>query len=238
MAMRGDTIVAVGTNAEVEPFIGSETEVIELEGHLAVPGLIDGHAHFMGVGRAPNAAKADGDQELGRDRRDGRGSSGQCRARRVDSRQGLASREVGQSSRAQRGRLAAPQRVEQDSPGQSRPAQSRKWPRDFRKRQSDGARWCYQATKPPEGGEIVRDAQGNPIGVFRETASLLVAPSSEWNETTATKMAILAAEECLSKGITSFHDAGTSIQTIELYRKLIREGKMPIRLWVMVSGSE
>jgi hypothetical protein len=92
-------------------------------------------------------------------------------------------------------------------------------------------------TQPPSGGEIVRDAKGNPMGVFRETASRLVSPSSDWNETTATKQALLAAEECLSKGITSFQDAGSSAQTIDLFRKLVNEGKMGVRLWVMISGS-
>jgi hypothetical protein len=53
----------------------------------------------------------------------------------------------------------------------------------------------------------------------------------------ARKRAILASEECLSKGITSFHDAGSASQTIDLYRKLLNEGKLGVRLWVMISGT-
>ncbi|PYR60584.1 MAG: amidohydrolase, partial [Acidobacteria bacterium] len=52
MAVRGDTIVAVGPAAEIKPYIGPATKVIDLKGALAVPGLIDGHAHFTGVGLA------------------------------------------------------------------------------------------------------------------------------------------------------------------------------------------
>lgn len=44
----------------------------------------------------------------------------------------------------------------------------------------------------------------------------------------------MAAKECLSKGITSFHDAGVTFDIIDLYRKLAEEGKLGVRLWVMI----
>src|SRR5258708_10643727 len=52
LAARGDTIVAVGTNDEIVPYIGPETRVVDLHGRLAIPGFIDGHGHFTGVGEA------------------------------------------------------------------------------------------------------------------------------------------------------------------------------------------
>ncbi len=52
LAARGDTIVAVGTNDEIVPYIGPETRVVDLHGRLAIPGFIDGHGHFTGVGQA------------------------------------------------------------------------------------------------------------------------------------------------------------------------------------------
>ena len=52
LAVRGDRIVAVGAIAEVEPYIGPATEVLELAGLTVVPGFIDGHAHFMGLGQS------------------------------------------------------------------------------------------------------------------------------------------------------------------------------------------
>ena len=51
LAARGDRIVAVGSDAEIEPFIGPETEVIDLEGMLAIPGLIEGHGHYLSLGQ-------------------------------------------------------------------------------------------------------------------------------------------------------------------------------------------
>jgi hypothetical protein len=52
LAVRGDRIVAVGTNEEVEAFIGRRTEVVDLGGRLAIPGFIEGHGHWMNLGRA------------------------------------------------------------------------------------------------------------------------------------------------------------------------------------------
>src|SRR5258706_8567368 len=52
LAARGDTIVAVGTNEEIAPYVGPQTRVVDLHGRLAVPGFIDGHGHFTGVGEA------------------------------------------------------------------------------------------------------------------------------------------------------------------------------------------
>ena len=52
VAIRGDTLVAVGTDAEVDSAVGPSTEVIELAGRLVVPGFIEGHGHLTGLGAA------------------------------------------------------------------------------------------------------------------------------------------------------------------------------------------
>jgi len=45
-------IIAVGSNQDISPYIGATTNVIDLDGSLAIPGFIEGHAHFMGIGDA------------------------------------------------------------------------------------------------------------------------------------------------------------------------------------------
>ncbi len=52
LAARDGRIVAVGSNAEIADYIGEGTEVLELDGNLAIPGFIEGHGHYMGVGRS------------------------------------------------------------------------------------------------------------------------------------------------------------------------------------------
>jgi hypothetical protein len=46
LAIRGDRIAAVGTEDEIVPLVGPATRRIDLRGRLAVPGLLDGHAHM------------------------------------------------------------------------------------------------------------------------------------------------------------------------------------------------
>ena len=52
LAIRDGTVVALGTAEEIEPFVGEVTEVLDLEGRLAIPGFIEGHGHFLGMGLA------------------------------------------------------------------------------------------------------------------------------------------------------------------------------------------
>ena len=50
LAMAGDRIVAVGSNDEIGAYIGDITDVIDLRGQTAIPGLIEGHGHFTSFG--------------------------------------------------------------------------------------------------------------------------------------------------------------------------------------------
>ena len=98
-------------------------------------------------------------------------------------------------------------------------------------------------TPDPPGGEIVHDAAGNPTGALRETAQKPVYAAIERTRALrppeeiaaeAMKAVELAGREALSNGVTSFHDAGASFQTIDLMKGLAAEGRLPVRLYVMV----
>ncbi len=52
IAVKGDTILAVGSNRQIRAYIGPNTEVIDLDGALVIPGFIESHGHFLGVGDA------------------------------------------------------------------------------------------------------------------------------------------------------------------------------------------
>src|SRR5262245_5327882 len=43
LAAAGGKVVAVGSNADIAPYVGPNTQVIELNGQLAIPGFIEGH---------------------------------------------------------------------------------------------------------------------------------------------------------------------------------------------------
>src|SRR5436190_10042415 len=52
LAARDGRIVALGTAADIAPLIGPATEVIELNAAFAMPGFIEGHGHFTGIGES------------------------------------------------------------------------------------------------------------------------------------------------------------------------------------------
>jgi len=101
-------------------------------------------------------------------------------------------------------------------------------------------------TPDPAGGEIVKDADGNPTGLLRETAQGLAgrarsaypteATTAEEREATFRRQVRLAAEDALEHGVTAFHDAGSGFGTIDRFRAMADEGELPIRLYVMVRG--
>src|SRR4051794_12771015 len=51
LAVRGETISGVGSDADAAKWIGPRTQVIDLHGMTAIPGFIEGHGHFTGLGQ-------------------------------------------------------------------------------------------------------------------------------------------------------------------------------------------
>ena len=98
-------------------------------------------------------------------------------------------------------------------------------------------------TPDPRGGRILRDAAGDPTGVFEERAMDLITDAyQDFVQTmtpTARKEEWLAGireaqQECLRKGITSFQDAGTKYQEIAWYKELDAADSLRLHLWVML----
>jgi hypothetical protein len=246
VAIRDGRIVAVGADAEIDPMIGSMTHIIDLNGKLVVPGFIESHGHFISLGET----------KLGLDL-----SQTKSYAEVV--------RLVGQAAkRAKPGQWIIGRGWHQEKWSDPPAADGSRYPTHGALSAATpenpvllthgsghmslaNARAMAEAgitrdTKPPAGGEILRDASGNPTGVFRETAqSRLQAAYARSRERLSPeeieaefRAAVEAAgRECLSKGITSFQDAGSSPATVARFRKLADEGKLPVRLYVMLRGS-
>jgi predicted amidohydrolase YtcJ len=87
-------------------------------------------------------------------------------------------------------------------------------------------------TKDVAGGEIVRDAAGNPTGIFKDAAETYiesVIPEASFEQ--KVEEAIAATEYAASLGITSAQDMGSSAIDIAAYQELIRQGKLKTRLY-------
>lgn len=94
------------------------------------------------------------------------------------------------------------------------------------------------ATPDPEGGRIVRDAAGNPTGVFIDTATDLIERSVPAVSQEQRKALILAAaQEIAANGLTGIHDAGADGATLTAVRELIDEKRFPIRVYSMLADS-
>ena len=90
-----------------------------------------------------------------------------------------------------------------------------------------------------EGGEIIKDANGNPTGIFNEVAQGLIGRHIPRNTPESDREALkIALREIAAYGITSFHDAGSARGSIEAYRSLLAQDELTARLWVMVSGRD
>ena len=94
-------------------------------------------------------------------------------------------------------------------------------------------------TVSPAGGEIPRDADGNPTGLFIDNAMNLIdqaVPSPSADEITVALDAV--SKHLLSLGITSTHDAGVSATEHALYRQLADSGALQVRLYGMISSTD
>ena len=92
------------------------------------------------------------------------------------------------------------------------------------------------ATSDPEGGRIVRDANGNPTGTFVDAAMSLVDTKVPPPSPELRKARVLAAAQTIAaNGLTEMHDAGADASTIAAVRQLIDEKKFPIRLYTMLT---
>jgi predicted amidohydrolase YtcJ len=245
IASRGDRIIAVGSNSDMQPLIGPQTRVVDLGGRLAIPGFIEGHGHLMSLGHAQlhldlttarrwedvvqlvaDAAKTTGPGEwiIG----DG-WHQGRWERPPEPHVEGYPVH-------------AALSRVSPDNPVLLKHATGHMCFANARAMELAGV---TKSTPDPNGGQILRDAAGEATGAFRETAQGAIyrahtaanaKRTPEQREADELKAFDLAVRECLAKVVTSFQDAGSSFSTIDRFKRLADQEKLPLRLWVMVRG--
>jgi hypothetical protein len=244
LAVRGDKIVEVGTAKKIEKYIGSATEIVDLGGKLAVPGLIDSHVHFTSIGQSKLSLDL-------------------TKAKNWDDIVAMVAEAV---KKAKPGEWVTGRGWHQEKWDKTPEPNVNGFPfHDALSKASPdnpvllthaSGHSCLANAKAmalakitaktpnPAGGEIIKDAKGNPIGAFLETAQGLLRGGRARNQTARTpeeieaerlKVVELADKECLSKGLTSVHDAGAGWDTVGLYKKIIDQGKLGVRLNVMLS---
>ena len=94
-------------------------------------------------------------------------------------------------------------------------------------------------TADPDGGQILRDANGNPTGVFVDNAMALIRNNIPPATIEEQKFALMTAMNSLvTYGLTSVHDAGVGSSTVAAYKELLEDGPLPIRVNVMLAATD
>jgi predicted amidohydrolase YtcJ len=243
VAVREARIVAVGSDSEIAPFIGPDTRVVELRGRLLTPGFIESHGHFMALGESRSIldlTQADSWDDIVDMVADA--------VSRTRPGEWIRGRGWHQEkwSRPPAGAIdgypvhAGLSAVSPDNPVVLEHASGHA---AFANAKALELAGLTDASRPPAGGELGRDAHGALTGLLRETAqrpvndaleATLEARPAEAIEAEARRYVDLAGEEALRYGVTTFHDAGASFHTIDFYKRLEAEGALPVRLYVMV----
>jgi len=245
IAVRDGRILAVGTNGEVAAHVGERTRVVDLAGRLAIPGFIEGHGHFMGLGQSRmilDLTTATTWEEIVE----------MVAEAAAEARPGEWIR--GRGWHQERWDPAPSPTVDGVPLHHELSAVSPENPVLLTHASGHAAFANALAmemaeidvdTPDPAGGTVVRDAQGQATGLLRQRAQEIVARvharaegarSPAEREADSRRAVALAGEEILANGITSFHDAGASFETIDFLRMLADEGALPVPLYVMVRG--
>jgi predicted amidohydrolase YtcJ len=246
VAVRGDRITALGSDRDAARWSGANTRVIDLHGMLAIPGFIEGHGHFTGVGQF----------RMGLDLREARTwddivAQVARAAKQAKPGEWIVGRGWHQSKwdHAPEPNVegfplhASLDRVSPDNPVLLTHASGHAAFVNGKAMQLAG---ITRETKNPSGGEILKDKQGNPTGLLRERAQGLAnqaLSAFEARRTPAERAEVLrreietASDEALSKGITTFEDAGSPLATADVIRRMAVNHELRLRIWMMLRGS-
>lgn len=231
IATKGQKIVYVGNDQGVKDYIGNTTRTVDLKEKTVLPGLIEGHMHFPMLGE--NLMKVD--------------AFWKPKAEILEAvKQEAAKVKPGEWitgfgwNNVIWDDKSYPTKEELDAVAPNNPVVLER---------TDGHMiWVNSVvlakagitkdSKDPQGGEILRDANGNPTGCLTDTAGDPVQKIIPILSDEREKEAILKAQaQLFSYGFTSLMDAGSTMNIIDLFKDLYEEGKLKIRLYSLIGGA-
>lgn len=246
IAIRGKHILAIGTEQEIKHYITDRTDIIDLQGQLAIPGLIEGHGHFLRLGEVltqldltkarnwPEIVKLVAEAAINANPGDWILGWGWHQ----DKWEKPPSPNVEG--------LPTHHDLSKVSPNNPVLLNHVSGHGIFVNEKALQLAGITTTTANPPGGEIVRDVRRYAIGMLRETAAEMVwnlvdqfkaSRSSQEIEAEFRNQVALAARNAIENGITSFQDMGSSFETIDKLKKMAGEGNLPIRLYLAIQES-
>ncbi len=232
LAMRGERLLMVGAATDVLAAY-PDARRIDAGGRTVVPGLIDAHAHLMGL--AQSLIQAD---LVGTSSKQDIIDRLQAFAEELPEDAWLTGRGWDQNDWPTQ---AFPTRADLDDAFPDRPV--------WLVRIDGHAGWANTAAMEavgmeaiaamddPEGGALRRDDRGTPNGMFIDTAMDIIGEAvPPPSEAELDRGLALALEETAKYGLTGVHDAGADLETIDRYQRFIDAGRFPLRVYAMVGG--
>ena len=232
LAVRDGRIVFVGSDSEARVLARASTRVVDLRGRTVIPGMVDAHAHLVGLATSLRnvllAGSTSYDEvirrvtERARTTRPGEWVQGRGWDQNLWPDKNFPTHEA--LSRATPNNPVVLRRID----GHAILANA----------MAMRLAGITAATKDPEGGKILRLQNGAPSGVFVDNAAGLVSskiPSA--SNATLREATLSAVAEANRWGLTGIHDAGEPRRAIEIIESLAREGRFNLRNYIMVSDN-
>jgi predicted amidohydrolase YtcJ len=247
VVISNNKIIFVGKQSQSRSFISDKSSVIDLQGKTLIPGFIEGHAHLWNLGRFLVNIDLSGIKnwdeaillvkEAVQNAKPGQWIL--CRGWHQEKWQSIPTDAVNGYPTHKQLSAAAP-----DNPVRLKHASGHALLVNQKAMELAG---IDQNTANPEGGIILKDSSGQPTGILLEDAMDLVnqvynsdinALSKTDKENYYKKQVDEATSYCLKNGITTFHDAGSSFQEIDILKDMAEKNQLPLRMWVMISEEE
>jgi len=230
MGVRGDKLVAVGSESDVMARRGPQTKVIDLHGHFVMPGFNDAHMHLTEAGFKKLRVDLTGTRSL---------QEFQDRLRkRLETTQPQEWITGSGWDETLWHRSQLPTRWDIDEVVSDHPVFLVRIDGHVAVANTLALKMAHVtlASKDPDGGEIARDLSGAPNGILRETAQTLVASLIPLPTPEKHRQAIEAALQDIARsGVTSAQDfsgddGASSRANFKILEQLEREGKLSVRI--------
>lgn len=232
VGVRGTRIVFVGSNEDALAWRGEKTRVIDLKGATVIPGLVDAHVHILELGRMLErvnlvgvATEAEAVEKVA------------ARAATVPKGEWILG--YGWDDGAWANRYPTMERLSERVP--EHPV----YLRGLHGYAVWGNRLAFEraeisaTTRAPAGGEIRKGPGGRPTGVLLNAAvSLLEAAIPPPTEAQIEALALNGLHAMAKAGYVAVHEAGADSRLMRAFEKLEAEGRLPIRVYAMLSGRD
>lgn len=225
VAARGEIIVGTGTTADIRKWIGPKTRVVDLKGGFAMPGFNDAHLHLGSAAQAKLSVDLEGAQSLAEFQRRIRERVAQAKPGEWIRGQGWDHTLWSPAKFPTRQDLDA---VSADHPMLLTHISGHVAVANSRALEMAG---ITSTTPNPPGGEIERDAHGQPDGMLKESPAIgLVSKKIPAITAAQRRQGIeLALADAAAHGVTSMQD-NSAWEDFLTYRELKKEGKLTTRI--------